>query len=248
MVLMPREGYYIIRCPRCGRYTYAPTRQKTRLCVFCQRIFKIDPLNAVYIENADMARTRVKFYQTDKHHQDFMNAVEKSRESIQSLIPQESINLTELQQMETKIKPTSTRRRELEQILEQHARTTSIDLQILEQECQKAGIPWEWATQQIEMLIRAGHIIAPKPWQIRLVADKTGPVERKTQELSPTKLARTIGKIIRKSPKPISHAQLLEQMNKESISSVDVEEALMLLRLQGYILITSEGTYKWTAD
>jgi len=245
---MPREGYYIIRCPKCGRYTYAPTRQKTRLCVFCQRIFKINPLNAIYVDTAERARTRVKFYQTGKHHQEFMNAVEKSRKSIQSLIPQESTNLTELQEITTEVQPTSTRRRELEQILNQHARTTNIDLQQLEQECQKVGIPWEWASQQIEMLIRSGHIIAPKPWQIRLVADVTEPTKTKTQKVSPTKLAQTIGKLIRKSPTPISHTQLLEQMNKESISSVDVEEALTLLKLQGYILITPKGTYKWTAD
>ncbi len=248
MVLMPREGYYIIRCPKCGRYTYAPTRQKTRLCVFCQRIFKINPLNAVYVDNAEMARTRVKFYQTGKHHQEFMNAVEKSRKSIQPLIPQESVNLTELQEVHAKVQPTSTRRRELERILNQYARKTGIDLQQLEQECQKAGISWEWASQQIEMLIRLGHIIAPKPWQIRLVTDVTESTETNIQKVSPTKLAQTIGKIIRESPTPISHAQLLEQMNKESILSADVEDALTLLKLQGYILITPKGTYKWTAD
>ncbi len=130
---MPREGFYVIRCPRCGRYTYAPTRQKTRLCVYCQRIFKINPLSAVFVDDAVTAQTRVKLYQTGKHHKEFMKAVEKSRDKIQPLIPDENVDLEQLQDSKQGIRPVSARRRELEQILYQHARTKTLDLHVLEQ-------------------------------------------------------------------------------------------------------------------
>ncbi len=245
---MPRSGFYIIRCPKCGRYTYAPTRQKTRLCVYCQRIFKINPLNAIFIEDAKIARTRVKLYQTGKHHQEFMTAVEKSRAHIKSLIPQDQVELNQIQEKEAPHQPVSTKRRELEQILYQHARTKTLDLQDLEQECQKAGIPWDWTRRQIEGLIRSGHLISPKPWQIRLVGDEAKPDKIAPSRLSPTKLARKIADIIRKSSQPIYHAQLIEQLENESISEVDGEEALALLRSQGYVIKTSKGTYQWTGD
>ena len=245
---MPRSGFYIIRCPKCGRYTYAPTRQKTRLCVYCQRIFKINPLNAIFIEDAKIARTRVKLYQTGKHHQEFMTAVEKSRAHIKSLIPQDQVELNQIQEKEAPHQPVSTKRRELEQILYQHARTKTLDLQDLEQECQKAGIPWDWTRRQIEGLIRSGHLISPKPWQIRLVGDEAKPDKIAPSRLSPTKLARKIADIIRKSSQPIYHAQLIEQLENESISEVDGEEALALLRSQGYVIKTSKGTYQWTDD
>jgi len=102
--------------------------------------------------------------------------------------------------------------------------------------------------RQIEGLIRSGHLISPKPWQIRLVVDETKTGEPATSKMSPTKLARKIADIIRKSSKPINHAQLVEQLEHESISEVDSEEALALLQRQGYLLKTPKGTYQWTGD
>ncbi|MFW9830333.1 MAG: hypothetical protein ACFFD8_00945 [Candidatus Thorarchaeota archaeon] len=245
---MRRDGFYIIRCPNCGRYTYAPMRQKTRLCVYCQRIFKINPLNAIYVTDAETARARVKLYQAGKHHQEFMKAVEKSRTSIQSLLPEESVKINELRDEIKDSQPVSSRRRELERILYQHARTAEMNLQSLEEECHKAGIPWEWATQQIEALIQSGQIIAPKPWQIRLVVTEESITIEPPSKISSTKLARKLGEIIRSAQKPLSHKELLQRLPQESLSSLDVDEALNMLRVQGYILKTASGDYKWIAD
>ena len=140
MMAMLREGFYVIRCPQCGRYTYAPTRQKTRLCVFCQQIFKIDPLNAVFVEDTDTARTRVKLYQTGKHHKEFAAAVEKSRERIRSLIPENKVDIEELQESKPERLLLSSRRREFERILFQHARRTPVDLHVIEEVCERVGI------------------------------------------------------------------------------------------------------------
>lgn len=177
-----------------------------------------------------------------------MAAVEKSRAHIKPLIPQEQVELNQIQEKEATHQPTSTRRRELEQILYKNARTKTLDLQDLEQECQKAGIPWDWTVRQIEGLIRSGHLISPKPWQIRLVGDEAKPGEMATSKMSPTKLARKIADIIRKSSQPINHVQLIEQLVNEAISEVDGEETLALLRSQGYVIKTPKGTYQWTGD
>ncbi len=245
---MSREGFYIIRCPRCGRYTYAPTRQKTRLCVYCQRIFKINPLSAVFVEDANTARTRVKLYQTGKHHKEFIEAMEKSRDKIHNLIPDKKINLEHLQDSKQRIKTASTRHQELERILHEHAQTSPLDLQVLEQECLKAGIPWDWATQQIETLIRTGHLILPKPWQVRLVMDENTSIDKQLRKASPTKLARIIGTILRDAQISLSHKELIKRLEDIVGPSAGIEEALNLLRSQGYIIKTSKGTYQWTGD
>lgn len=248
VVLMSREGFYIVRCPRCGRYTYAPTRQKTRLCVYCQRIFKINPLNAVFVDDAVTARTRVKLYQTGKHHKDFMEAVEKSREKVQTLIPDDNLSIDALKESKHDIQPVSARRRELERILYQHARKKALDLQVLENECQKSGVPWGWVIQQIETLIRTGHLILPKPWQIRLITDKISSTEKETRRISPTKLAQRVGSILRGSQTSLSYDEIVARLEEEAISTTGLDEALSLLRNQGYILKSAKGTFQWTGD
>jgi len=248
VVLMAREGFYIIRCPRCGRYTYASTHQKTRLCVYCQKIFKINPLDAVFVDDAKTARSRVKFYQTGKHYKDYMDAVEKSRDKIQSLIPDTNLNLEQLQDSKQITQPVSMRRRELERILYQRARKEPLDLEILEQECLRAGVSWEWVVQQIESLIRSGHLISPKPWLIQLVTEKEALADKQSTEISSTKLAQLLRNVLRDSSGPVTQDELATQLEKKGVSSAGIEEALNLLRNQGYVLKTSTGTYRWTGD
>lgn len=245
---MPRVGYYIIRCPQCGRYTYAPTRQKTRLCVFCQRIFKVNPLNAIFEEDAIKARTRVKLYQTGKHHKEFLEAVEKSRDTIRSLIPETPIDVGTLDEEKPEPLPVSSRRQEFELILYHQARDAPVDLQIIEEACEKVGIPWSWAVKQIQMLIQSGHIIAAKPWQIQLVSSDLSSTKKPQKAVTTTRVARKISEILRKSSMPLNGTQIREQMSHEAISSDDIEKALELLRAQGYVLKTTQGTYRWTSD
>jgi hypothetical protein len=218
------------------------------LCVYCQKIFKINPLSAVFVDDAKTARARVKLYQTGKHHKEYMDAVEKSRDKIQTLIPEENLNLEQLQDSKPRIQPASMRRRELERILYQRARKEPLNLQVLEQECLKVGIPWEWAIQQIESLIRSGHLISPKPWQVQLVTEGIELPDSQAKKVSSTQLAQLLGNVLRDSPAPLSQDELVTHLDGEGISSVGIEEALSLLRNQGYVLKTSTGTYRWTGD
>ncbi|MEA2070214.1 MAG: DUF1922 domain-containing protein [Asgard group archaeon] len=54
------KPFVVIRCPRCGKWTYAKTRQKTRLCSRCEKRFKIDPLKVIYVESHQKAQVLVK--------------------------------------------------------------------------------------------------------------------------------------------------------------------------------------------
>jgi hypothetical protein len=202
----------------------------------------------VFIENAETARTQVKLYQTGKHHKDFMEAMEKSRDKIQSLIPDDTMDLEQLQDNKQGIQPVSARRRELDQVLSRCALSKPLDLHVLEKECLKVGLSWEWVAQQIENLIRSGHLISPRPWQVRLVTDESQPTKQQGKQVSPTRLARTIGNILRKSKKPLHQEELVSHLQEEAVSSSGIEEALNLLRSQGYVLKTSKGTYQWTGD
>jgi hypothetical protein len=245
MTLMRDKGFYIIRCPKCGRYTYAPIQQKTRLCVYCQRIIKVNPIQAQYVKNAETARTRVKLYQTGKHHEEFMRAVEESREEIKALIPKEEISLEKLGEKVQPISSASGRRNILESLLSKLARTTPVDLHVLEKESEKAGLQWEWVAKQLEGLIRSGYLICPRPWQIKLVAAELGsPTQLKS--LSITSLARRIGEIIRESERPLDNKEILKRLDKNEISEGHFEKALEMLKTQGYVFKTRQNTYRWT--
>ena len=57
---MSFKEYIVIRCPRCGKWTYAKATQKTRFCSRCEKSFKIDPIKVIYVENNQQANKMVK--------------------------------------------------------------------------------------------------------------------------------------------------------------------------------------------
>jgi len=244
---MRRSGFYVIRCPRCGRYTFAPITQKTRFCVYCHRIFKVNPLDAQYVEDAKTATTLVKFYNTGKHHEEFMEAVRQSRAQVVALVPSQNIKLESLSDREGIGTATSSRRRRLEEILYKYARGTGVELQVLEEECLKAGLPWDWVSQQLEALKRSGRIVCPRPWLVRIVASVDRPQTGKTvSNYSLAALARQIGDIIRKAERPISFMDLTNTLLKKGAPTAQIEKAIELLKVQGYIFKTRDGGYCWT--
>lgn len=243
---MQREGFYVVRCPQCGRYTFAPIRQKTRLCVYCQHIFKLNPLTAEYVEDSKTARTKVKLYQTGKHHEEFMAAVEQSRERVAALLPKETLSLDMIHDRGPITSAPSGRRQLLETILSRHARNAPADLPLIEQECEKAGLPWTWVTQQLESLIRSGQLVCPRPWQIQLVAPEEDSRPGSPPQQSVTTLARRIGEIVRKSSRPVTEEDLKQALERENLGTAQLGEALEVLRLQGYVIKTREGTLRWT--
>jgi len=246
---MRRDGFYIIRCPRCGRYTFAPIRQKTRFCVYCQRIFKVNPLNAQYVEDAKTATTLVKFYNTGKHHEEFMEAVERSRAQVTALIPSRDVKLESLSDEEGEHRAaSSSRRRLLEEILYRCAKSSPIELHVLEEECRKAGLPWSWVSRQLEALTRSGRIVCPRPWLVRLVTSDVLQDEKPTRHYTPTALARRIGEVIREAGGTIHSTDLMNMFQRQGVTATQVEEALELLKVQGYILKTRDGNYRWTGS
>ncbi|HUU76806.1 MAG: DUF1922 domain-containing protein [Candidatus Heimdallarchaeota archaeon] len=57
---MSIKEYIVIRCPRCGKWTYAKTKQKTRFCSRCERSFRIDLMKVIYVETHQQANIMVK--------------------------------------------------------------------------------------------------------------------------------------------------------------------------------------------
>lgn len=54
------KEFIVIRCPRCGKWTYAKTKQKSRLCSRCEKSFQIDALKVIYADNHQHANLLVK--------------------------------------------------------------------------------------------------------------------------------------------------------------------------------------------
>jgi protein-arginine kinase activator protein McsA len=57
--LFGRE-FIVLRCPKCGKWTYAKTKQKTRFCSRCEKRFNINPIEVIYADSHTKARTLVK--------------------------------------------------------------------------------------------------------------------------------------------------------------------------------------------
>ena len=52
--------FIVLRCPNCGKWTYAKTKQKTRFCSRCEKRFTINPIEVIYADSHTKARTLVK--------------------------------------------------------------------------------------------------------------------------------------------------------------------------------------------
>jgi hypothetical protein len=52
--------FIVVRCTRCGKWTYAKATQRTRLCSRCERRFKINDLEVIYAESHQHANALVK--------------------------------------------------------------------------------------------------------------------------------------------------------------------------------------------
>lgn len=243
---MAPNGYLISRCPYCSSYVHTPTQQPLRLCLQCHRIFRVEPLKAQYIRDKRNAIARVRYYRTGKHHEKFLTAVEQSRTQVAELMPCETKEQEEVQEEQVGLVLPS-QHRLLNRLLRIHAGSVAVNLQLLKKKCEKAGLPWLWVSQQIEILVRNGRLVCPKPWQVHLVATTT-PQTELTSEYSPTALARRLGEIIREAETPISPTNLLSELGLEEVALTQVKEAIERLVLQGFIFRTRNGCYRWIGD
>lgn len=220
--------------------------QSLRICLRCQRIFRVKTLFAQHVRDEKTALARIKVYKTGKHHKEFVTAIEKSRVQTAELMPCEIKEQVELQgDQSNSVSPSQ--HRLLNRLLSIHAGPVAINLELLKKKCEEAGLPWLWVSQQIEVLIRAGRLVCPKPWQVHLVA-KITPQPEVTSELSPTYLAQRLSEIIRKATTPVTLASLMVELGLEKEVSAQVEETLDQLMAQGFVFRTPKGRYRWIGD
>ena len=57
---MFNKRFIVLRCSKCGKWTYARSRQKTRFCSRCEKRFKIDPVQVIYAADHRQAHYLVK--------------------------------------------------------------------------------------------------------------------------------------------------------------------------------------------
>jgi NADH pyrophosphatase NudC (nudix superfamily) len=60
IISVKHKDFIVIRCPRCGKWTYAKVKQKTRLCSRCEKSFRIDPVKVIYADSHQHAHVLVK--------------------------------------------------------------------------------------------------------------------------------------------------------------------------------------------
>ena len=175
-----------------------------------------------------------------------MTAVEQSRAQVAELMPCEPKEQEDAQEnQDDPVLPS--KHRLLNTLLRIHAGTIAANLQLLKKKCEKAGLPWLWVSQQIEVLVHAGRLVCPKPWQVQLVAANP-PQTELVSEHSPTALAQRLGEIIREAKTPITLASLMIELSLEKAATTQVEESLEQLMTRGFIFRTPKGSYRWIGD
>ncbi len=160
------QPYFVFMCPRCRHFTLAPAGQKRRRCSYCGKIIDIRRAAKAVFDDASSASAAVREYNA-RGSDEFYRAVERSRERVLALLPDERVDIEEM----TQDAPVTTgKRRRLMQLLEREACDTACPLDRIAELCPEYQLDWEWVEQLLNRLANDGIVFFPHPWSVKLTA------------------------------------------------------------------------------
>jgi len=219
------KSYLIVRCKNCGRYTYAPKGQKTRLCVYCGKIIRVDEIGAKEFPDAESARRYVQLLNAGYIKLQTKNNVS---EYIESNIDKKSEDIVEGVSLSY-----SQKQKRILQILSKGP----ITLTRLLSEAEKYGVDEDSAKELIEKLNRDGLIYFPKPWIVALV-EKIGN-EGKKQKVSGRQK-----KLVLSVLKKVRRATVTSLIEATGLDKEVLEDILQQLINDGVVIKPKSGTYE----
>jgi len=155
-------------CSKCRNFTNSPVGQKRRRCSYCGKIIDIAKANRALFDGPKQALIAVKEFNAARGGDEFQKAVEQSRERIQSLMPDEPVDVDKITSDDEQVVLPGKRAR-LMTILEEEAKDKPCTLGRLEELCIDQGLSWVWVEKTIQSLSNAGALIFPRPWEVLLV-------------------------------------------------------------------------------
>ncbi len=241
-----KQMYAIFRCPKCGRYTFSPATQKTRLCGNCGSIIKVDPMKSQIVKDAREASVLVRKYNAGKDAQSFLQAVESSQKELEKLIPEEPITIEELIEEEETI--SSSRNQRLTLLLREKCTNEPISFDQIEELCPKYKLDFEWVKEKLTQLGKEGNLIFPTPWTVKYVgtADSgyTAISKANKPQMQIKGASKALIKILSQSEDPLPEKEIIQKMEIMGYNPEETQETIKKLHKSGEIIEPRPGFYQ----
>ncbi|MEM3586362.1 MAG: DUF1922 domain-containing protein [Candidatus Jordarchaeaceae archaeon] len=240
-----RRVYAIFRCSKCGRYTFSPVGQKTRLCSNCGSIIKIDPMRSQIVNDLREASILVRKYNAEKDAKSFLQAVEASQKELEKLLPKESVKLEELIEEEETV--SSSRIQRLTLLLKENCVKEPISFDQIEELCPKYKLSFEWVKEKLTQLGKEGNIIFPTPWTVKYIGTMDSgytAISKTTKPQIQLKGAsEALIKILKESKEPLTEKEIIREMENAGYNLEETLETLKKLHRSGEIIEPKPGHY-----
>ena len=218
-------------CPKCRGFTNAPAGQKHRRCSYCGSIIDITKANLALFDSPEQASTAVKEFNASKGGDEFKDAVERSRERIKALMPNEPVRRSDITSKGGQPLPEGKRRR-LMSILEKAAKDSPCTLDELETLTAEDGLVWNWVEKQIESLSNNGTLTFPRPWTVQLIIVED---TKSHSQLVTKDVSSDILELLREEGGPVKVDVIVQRFKKRGISESSVDNSLERLMRNGDI-------------
>ncbi|MEM2143801.1 MAG: DUF1922 domain-containing protein [Candidatus Jordarchaeaceae archaeon] len=238
--------YAIFMCSKCGKYTFSPVGQKTRLCGNCGSIIKIDAMRSQIVNDPREASMLVRKYNAGKDAKSFLQAVEASQKELEKLLPKESVKIDELIEEEETI--SSSRIQRLTLLLKENCVKEPISFDLIEELCPKYKLNFEWVKEKLTQLGKEGNIIFPTPWTVKYIGTADSgytAISKATKPQMQLKGAsKALTKILSHSKEPLSEEEIIQEMETAGYNREETKETLKQLHKSGEIIEPKPGYYR----
>ena len=234
--VQPLISYLVFACPQCKHYTNAPAGQKHRRCSYCGTIIDITKASCAVFDNPDAASAAVREFNA-KDSNEFQLAVERSKEKVRALMPNETLTVEGISSEGVETAPPGKRKRLLD-MLEKEAKEKPCSLDRIAELCGKQRLDWPWVEEQLSMLADNGLLVFPRPWTVQLLPSSESKAEKVT---SKTDIRREILTVVRKAGGNCAVKQLFELFAQQGVHQSSVENSLNRLMQSGELFEPKPG-------
>ncbi|MFW9983083.1 MAG: hypothetical protein ACFFE3_14360 [Candidatus Thorarchaeota archaeon] len=230
------KSFFVFKCPKCGNFTNAPAGQKRRRCSYCGTIIDISKAACAIFDSPEMASTAVKEFNAIQGGDEFQKAVERSRERVRALMPEDTIRTSDISDGEL-ISPPGKQKR-LMALLEKEAKKSPCSLDRIEEMCIEHELDWKWVESQLEKLSNNGTLIFPRPWSVQLVTTK----EKDSESNSAiSDVSIEILALLSESNQAANVIDIVKRFEERGISETSVMSSLEKLMQRGEIYEPRSG-------
>jgi hypothetical protein len=236
-------SYLVFACPQCKNFTNAPAGQKHRRCSYCGKIIDITKASCAVFDDPDATSAAVREFNA-KRDNEFHLAVEKSKEKLRALLPNEKLTAEEISS-ESEETPTPGKRKRLLELLEREAKEKPCSLDRIAGICGQYRLDWPWVEEQLSKLSENGLVVFPHPWTVQLLPSTGGTTEKVRGR---TDIRRDILAVIRKAGGSCRVEELVRIFASQGVQESSVEDSLDGLMHSGVIFEPKPGVVSLVAS